>query len=51
MSFWMVDMHESLNNQRDVHIGMKLIIKGDNYDFSSPKGQVINKSSLIFISN
>lgn len=48
MSFWMVDMHESLNNQRDVHIGMELIIKGDNYDFSSPKGQ-INKSSLIYL--
>lgn len=45
----MVDMHESLNNQRDVHIGMELIIKGDNYDFSSPKGQVINKSSLIYL--
>lgn len=49
MSFWMVDMHESLNNQRDVYIGMKLIIKGNNYDFSSPKGQVINKSSLIYL--
>lgn len=36
-------------SERCAHIWLKLIIKWDNYDLSSSKGQFINKSSLIYI--